>query len=141
PMDTVDSASGFKDRKAGLVIFGILTALIGGLCALMVPLMLFGQAMATKQGAAMGTHTILPVATMYVGMAVIFIWLGIGSIMARRWARALLLVLSWSWLVIGVVSLGFMAVFLPKIMEVGRTAGAPGQPAPPPEMTSVIMWI
>jgi hypothetical protein len=32
------------------------------------------------------------------------IWLGIGSMLCRRWARAVLLVLSWSWLLAGVVS-------------------------------------
>ncbi len=32
----------FKDRKTGLVIFGILQILLGALCALMVPLMILG---------------------------------------------------------------------------------------------------
>jgi len=35
----------------------------------------------------------------YALLAVLFVWLGIGSIMARRWARALVLVSSWFWLV------------------------------------------
>jgi uncharacterized membrane protein len=50
----------------------------------------------------------------YAVMSVVFIWLGIGSTMARRWARALLLILSWVWLVTGVVMVICMAVFLPK---------------------------
>ena len=141
PTEMVDNSSGFKDRKAGLVVFGILTVLMGGFCALMVPLMLFGQAMATKQGSPMGAHTILPAAMMYGGIAVLFIWLGIGSIMARRWARALLLVLSWSWLVIGVISVGVMAFVLPKAMESAAAFQPAGQPQPSPAASPIFMWI
>ena len=42
----------------------------------------------------------------------VLIWLGIGSIMNRRWARALLLLFSWSWLIIGIP----MTVILPFLM-------------------------
>ncbi len=38
----------YKDRSTGLVIFGILTLLLGCLAGLFVPLMLFGQMMAAK---------------------------------------------------------------------------------------------
>ena len=36
----------FKDRKTGLVIFGILTLCLGGLCALMVLLLLAAESFA-----------------------------------------------------------------------------------------------
>ena len=36
----------FKNRKTGLVVFGIMTMAMGGLCALLVPLMIFGLARA-----------------------------------------------------------------------------------------------
>src|SRR5438034_406184 len=42
PLEPPQLSVDFKDRKTGLVIFGILTALIGLLCALFVPLMFFG---------------------------------------------------------------------------------------------------
>ncbi|MHC4464804.1 MAG: hypothetical protein ACYS30_25750 [Planctomycetota bacterium] len=35
--------SDFKDRKAGLVVFGILEVILGAFFALMVPLMIFGM--------------------------------------------------------------------------------------------------
>ena len=38
----------YKDRSTGLIIFGILTLLLGCLAGLFVPLMLFGQMMAAK---------------------------------------------------------------------------------------------
>ncbi len=64
---------------------------------------------------------VIPGATTYLMLAVSFIWLGIGSIMARRWARALLLILAWAWLITGVLMVGFMAALLPKLS---------GQPVP-----------
>jgi hypothetical protein len=88
------------------------------------------------------THTILPAAMMYLGIAVVFIWLGIGSIMARRWARALLLVLSASWLVMGIISMGMMIFLLPKITASINAAPHPaGQAAPPPEMGAIFTTI
>jgi hypothetical protein len=51
------------------------------------------------------------------GMAGAFIWLGIGSIQMRRWARALSLCLGWIWLVTGVFSCGALVFTLPS-MEV-----------------------
>ena len=41
-------AVSFKDRSTGLMVFGILTMLVGALCALLVPLMFFGQMMVEK---------------------------------------------------------------------------------------------
>ena len=58
PTETVDSSGGFEDRKAGLVIFGMLTVLMGLLCALMMPLMLWSQSLAAKQGNPMSAHII-----------------------------------------------------------------------------------
>ena len=50
PIPRVETAPlpAYKDRSTGLVIFGILTLLLGCLAGLFVPLMLFGQMMAAK---------------------------------------------------------------------------------------------
>ena len=118
----------FKDRHGGLIGFGILVILIGFVCALFVPLMFFGQAMSAKTtGGAPNFRMIIPGAVTYVVLAVSFIWLGIGSIMARRWARALLLILAWGWLLMGVFMVGFMTFFLSKMF--GQLP-AGGQPMP-----------
>jgi hypothetical protein len=73
------------------MVFGILTLLLGCLAGLFVPLMLFGQMMAAKAPNAPPTNTaaILPAVVIYGCLAAALIWLGIGSIKARRWARAL----------------------------------------------------
>jgi hypothetical protein len=54
---------------------------------------------------------------------VAFIWLGIGSIRCRRWARALMLILSWSWLVTGVTAISFLLFFGPRMIQ-GLPPGA-----------------
>ena len=132
----------FKNRKTGLVVFGILTLLMGGLCALFVPLMFFGQAMSEKTaGVHQSPEAILPAIMVYGLLAVSLVWLGIGSIMARRWARALLLIFSWSWLVTGVISLAVMAAMAPHLMEAMRATGRPGQPELPPAANLIILLI
>lgn len=111
--------SGFRDRKVGLVVFGVLQIALGGICALMAPLMLLGAIMSSRLGASsaaqMSVATMIPGVVFYVLLAVWFIWLGIGSIMARRWARALLLVSSWMWLICGIGGLIAMLLFMPDI--------------------------
>lgn len=132
----------FKNRKTGLVAFGILTMLMGGLCALLVPLMLIGQAMSAKAtGVQQNAMVILPAIVIYGVLAVVLVWLGIGSIMARRWARALLLIFSWSWLIIGVISIAAMAAMAPHFMETIRAARPPGQPELPPAANLIMLLI
>ena len=130
----------YKDRSGGLVAFGIMTLLLGVLAGMFVPLMFFGQAMAAK-----ANHTptdislLLPAVGIYGASAVALVWLGIGSIKARRWARALMLVFSWSWLVMGVIAVTVMAFVLPKILANLPPNAATGQPALPPEAMAVVM--
>ncbi|HUT90073.1 MAG TPA: hypothetical protein VMY37_11290 [Thermoguttaceae bacterium] len=102
----------FKDRRAGLVLFGVLQILIGAFCALMIPLMAASGALSQAGGVAMDARTMIPAILQYALMAVAGIWLGIGSIRARRWARALTLVLAWIWLVCGVLGLLFFITFM-----------------------------
>lgn len=107
----------FKNRRTGLLVLGILEILLGGLCALLVPLMVLGQVMAANMtGGSANYRMAVPGVLMYGLLAVAFIWLGIGSIRCRRWARALLLILSWSWLVTGVIAIGFLLFLLPRMM-------------------------
>lgn len=111
------------DRKTGLVVFGVLTILLGVFCGLAVLLMFASQAAMARTGqGAPNTVAMLPAVATYAMFAVVLVWLGIGSVMARRWARTLLVIFSWSWLIVGVVAVGFMAVLLPQV-----AAGTPGQ--------------
>ena len=121
-----------KDRSTGLILFGVMTVLLGCLAGLFVPLMLFGQAAAAKATQTpTNLATILPGISVYGGLAVALIWLGIGSIQARRLARALLLIFSWSWLVMGIFMMIAMAFIMPKVMANLSASGTPGHPAMP----------
>jgi hypothetical protein len=131
--ETVPLNVPYKDRSTGLLIFGILTIGLGCLSGLLVLLMLAGQALAARSAPnpQLSSSAILPVILMYVVLGVALVWLGIGSIMARRWARALLLIFSWSWLGIGVLSLVNMAFILPKVLANLPSTGTTGHPAVP----------
>jgi hypothetical protein len=129
----------FKDRNAGLIAFGVLEILAGAFCALMAPLMLVGMllpAALLEEGSAppVDIGMMLPGLLFYVLLAVWFIWMGIGSLKARRWARALLLVSSWFWLISGSVGMIFMLFLLPDMFgQMSKT------PQMPPEMVIIIM--
>jgi hypothetical protein len=119
----------FKDRKTGLVIFGAATTLMGLCCALFVPLVLLAALLpAGGANPSTASRNILPVAILYGALAVVFIWLGIGSIMARRWARALLVVASWTCLISGLGALVMAALMGPQLAAAIRAAQPPGRP-------------
>jgi hypothetical protein len=130
-----DLSQPYKDRKAGLVLFGVLTLLMGLVGLLFVLLTLLAPTMAASQGNAAPApppHQVFFSAGVLLFFAVAFIWLGIGSIMARRWARALMLIGAWAGLAIGIVSLGWLLFMWPQIQAIIRAAQPPGR-APLPE--------
>jgi hypothetical protein len=114
-------ATEFKDRKAWMVVFGIFQILLGAICALLVPAMVLSMvASATLETGTedyMTIGTLISSALFYLFLAVWFIWMGIGSINARRWARALILVASCIWLVGGLISFFFMVVYMPGMYD------------------------
>jgi len=119
----------YKDRRTGLMVFGVFAILIGACCALLVPLAIFGQMMAARQsGTGLDATAALIGASVYGLMALVLIWLGVGSVLARRWARALLLCLGWIGLIIGVIAIPAVMVAMNSI---GETLRAQGQTVPP----------
>lgn len=142
PLTSPVASPDYKDRSTGLMIFGILTMLLGCLSALFVPLMLFGKMMAAKAPNAPPVNhaAILPGIMVYGGLAVALIWLGIGSIKARRWARALLLIFSWSWLIMGIVMTAIMPYIMSKSFANLPPDAKTGQPTMPPGfMTGMVI--
>lgn len=129
--------AGFHDRGTGLTIFGILTILLGCLIAMMVPLMVFGQAMAPPMA---GPRTsIIPGVVMYGGLSAVLIGLGIGSLAARRWARALLLILGWSGLMMGLVMVPMIAFLIPQFARLSPPTG--GAPLPPGALGGIVVFL
>ena len=123
-MDNVVGTTGgsdLKDWKTGLILFGILEIILGASFVLMVPGTMLSLAVATALNRTHGSvppmsaGSMLPGLVVYVLLGTWFIWMGIGSILARRWARALVLVTAWIWLISGIVGLGFVVMFLPDL--------------------------
>jgi hypothetical protein len=138
--EEIIQSSDFKDRKTGLVVFGILQIIHGGFFALMVPLMIIGMIASAARGDSsappINTSMMIPGILFYVLVAVWFIWMGIGSIKARRWARALILVSSWLWLICGTGGLIFMLLLMPQMYD---RMGQSGQM--PPGVAAVMKYV
>jgi len=135
--DSNQQTSDFKDRTLGLIIFGVVSILIGGFCALLIPLMFLSVALSeTVTGGGVDVRSAWSASALYGFMAAVFVWLGIGSIRARRWARELLFSLSWIWLLTGICSMVIGILVVPAV--VGGTGVDTGIP---PEMTMIVMLV
>lgn len=133
---SITADSDYTNRRTGLIVFGIFEMLLGGLCALFIPLMLFAQTVAARRpGGAQPMPFLGTAIAVYAGVAILFVWLGIGSALARRWARALWLCLSAVGLCFGAMGCVFMIWLLPHL---GETMAGSGQPTPPPGMLATM---
>jgi hypothetical protein len=106
----------FKDRRVGLILMGILQMFCGGfflLMGLLVSLVLVLPAPAGTTPPKMSD--IAAALAIFAGTAIFFIWTGIGAMLARRWARALMLMTSWIWLIGGIITVISMGFVLPQI--------------------------
>jgi hypothetical protein len=141
PTTSSSSPLPYKDRKTGLIIFGVLTMGIGALVALLVPLIIFSVTMSTKElgGSDQTSKMIGPGIAFYGALAFALIWLGIGSTMARRWARALLLIFSWSWLIVGMISIAGAIFMIPRLFVNAAAYQHPGRPPLPASVQSTIL--
>ena len=122
--DPAVHAMPYQDRKTGLTVFGALQIVLGGFCALALLCMGLSTLLPKPAGAETSARMMIPGLFVYVVLAAWFITVGIGSIMARRWARALILVASWLWLVCGVFGLVFLVMIRDAMT---KTMSANGQ--------------
>ncbi len=110
----------YPDRSERLILLGVIQVLLGCLCGLMVVMMvgltLMGPLLKQPQGPAMNTQMLIPAMMVYLPLAVALIWLGTGLMRARRWAWTLTVVLSWMWLVVGVLAFAMFAFFMAPSM-------------------------
>jgi len=136
--DSDQQPSDFKDRTPGLILFGLVSIIIGLFCALIIPLMVLSEAL-SKVGAGGGVdaRSAWSASALYGFLAVVFVWLGVGSIRARRWARELLLSVSWIWLLTGICSFIIGILVIPKVVEGSGVA----TDIPPETMLLVVLVI
>lgn len=135
----VPEFTSYKDRSTGLTIYGIVEIILGALAALMIPMMLLGAVFSRKiAGGGMPAGSYVSGICTYAFAAALLVTLGIGSIRAQRWAWALNLILSWIWLIVGVVATVAMSVFMPTIFAASFRQSAVQTPNAPPMPTGVL---
>jgi hypothetical protein len=113
----------------GLVVFGLIEILIGVFLALLVPLMVVAALAAQKldiEEAGLDLGTTVVSGLTYGAIAVLMIWIGIGSIRARKWARAVMLSVSWLWLITGAVSMVIFWIAMPRFWAVAGVSDLVG---------------
>ncbi|HEX7421889.1 MAG TPA: hypothetical protein VF505_18535, partial [Thermoanaerobaculia bacterium] len=89
---------------------------VGVLCFLFVALMSFGFFVASSRTPALPFRQMIVSALMYLAGGFLLTTLGIGSMMARRWARDLSLLVAWFWLLIGGGTTLTMIFMVPRLM-------------------------
>ncbi|MGH9551330.1 MAG: hypothetical protein ACRD3W_18240, partial [Terriglobales bacterium] len=119
----------FPDQRGGLIAAGVLLIILGALISLAIPLVFLSHFLAEHMhtpGTEMGPIGLLiPGVVTYLYISVALIWLGIGLCQCRRWARALLLVSGWIWLIVGTVAMVIVVLIVPGMMAIQR----PGVPS------------
>jgi hypothetical protein len=114
-MNSPDSP--YRDRRTALLIAGVLEILLGVGCWLMAALMIWVASKVAAQGAG-STGSMVPGMAVYGIAGLVFVILGVGSIRARRWARALWLVVSSFWLIGGVLAAAVVALLMASVAGV-----------------------
>lgn len=122
----------YSDRSTGLMMFGVFQIILGLLAALMVPFVALGAFIARLgPGGAMRPGQYVSGMASYAFIAAVLLTLGVGSALTKRWARALTLVTSWYWLIMGALITVLLTAMLPVAMRSAleqaqqNTGGAP----------------
>lgn len=123
-----------QSRRGLLALFGLIEILIGaacfGLLCVMSILWIFASRLPPEQAPMPGASNLVLSALLYACSAAFFVVMGVGTIYARRWARAIMLIVSWPWLLNMVAFLIFLVVMLrPLMAQIQEAAGAPVSPA------------
>jgi hypothetical protein len=120
----------YKDRRTGLIVFGILQILLGLLCILISVGISLVMLLDPQLHTGLVPQMVGFVLAVYGMLALALIWLGTGSILCRRWARVLILIGAWSVLMLGIIALIFYGLFGRKLYA-GMTSDA----------TAIMVWI
>jgi hypothetical protein len=108
----------FKDRRPWLIAFGIIDVLFGAL-GILIALFMFVIDIPQQPGQpALNPVAMKIMITLIYGIpGVYLILMGIGSMRAKNWARIGMLVFSWFWLGIGIISVLMVWLVMPTVME------------------------
>jgi hypothetical protein len=123
----VKSVEEYKDCQTGLLFFGLLQFGFAVLSVLMAAIAMWAHSLVLDSQDQAPSHFSCFVAGVpYLVIAFLLCWLGVGSILCRRWARALLLIQGWIGLVGGIASIGVGVgfTFLVPMLQCKPLSGA-----------------
>lgn len=112
-MEQQTTIPAYRDRSGGLIAFGILELLLAVACVFFVAMVLLAGRMRVPN--VPPQPNLIPATLTYLVGAIVFGWLGVGSLLARRWARTLSLIAGWFWLLAGVFGGVFLVFFMPRV--------------------------
>ncbi len=127
----------FKNKSGFLIAAGILlllTSILAGCGILSIPL----AALAPKRPGQVDLHAgqIVSVTLMYAVLTTVLAWLGIGTLMKRRWSRPLVMILTTHWLLMGVISTIVMVAIFPMLRDQIAT-----DPNMPPGVAGIALMV
>lgn len=106
----------YTDMTLGLIAFGALTTVLGAVVFLFgVLLLLAAKPMAQSSGMPVNWGQTFSNTVVFSGMGATLMLLGFGSIRRRRWARILMGIVSWTWLICAGLIVGVLFAFLKDI--------------------------
>jgi hypothetical protein len=139
-MPTRDSDPTFKDRSTRLTLFGLLAIVVGCfsiLLGLLHLLLLASGGLPGVESIPVDRRTSAMGVVLYALVGGAFICVGVGSVRKRRWARPLMLTLSWTWLLGGTAVL----LLLPGMLDVVLRGASPGMPEMDPTLASLVTLV
>src|SRR5262245_14580505 len=119
---------GHRDRSGLLMFFGIVEILIGAMCLLFAAgsLLMMAAMLPADAGPKATAIGLWLNVIVYLGAGGFLVTMGIGTIRAKRWARALMLLTSWPVFVTFLFCGVGMAMLMPAFLEM--MPQTPGQP-------------
>jgi len=121
------------DRGTWIAVSAIAQIILGLLVLLMVPLGIAGQLLGARMtGESFSTAKLAGLligSLLYLLVGAVMIACGIGAVRRRRWARAVALVYSTIWLLVGLVGLVWLGLIMPALLKVLPAQGGTQLPA------------
>lgn len=104
------------DHSTRLQFFGGLAVLCGA-GSILLGLLHFLLPRLEAAGNSLSTGSLWMSALTYLAIGGVLIWAGIGSLRLRRWTRAVMLVIGWSWIACGALGTVLVAFMLDDLIE------------------------
>jgi hypothetical protein len=119
----LDLPTEHQDRSALLFAFGLAEIAFGLLALFLTILLVVRLCTGILARGEPDPAMLAPAILGHLLLGVYYVSAGVGSIRPRRWARPVVLAVSWLWLLTGTSALALAAVFLPGMMLRARPPG------------------